>query len=64
MIQLALWLSIIFIFIFVTSYVYVNEKEKSDSLKLSEETQILKEFQEKEKSRLLQNKNIKIGNNN
>ena len=57
MIQFFLWSSIFIIFIFASAYVYVNEKEKHDSLKLSEETQILKEFQEKEKSRL-QNKNL------
>ena len=34
------------------AFIYINEKDKNDSLRLSEETQILKEFQEKEKLRL------------
>jgi len=62
MLQILLWFSIILLFSFISAYIYVNEKEKNDSLKLSEEIEILKEFQEKEKIRI-QNKNIKTDEN-
>ena len=49
MLQFFLWFIIVVIFIFMIAYIYINEKEKNESLKLSEEVQILKKFQEKEK---------------
>ncbi len=52
MVHVSMWILIILILIFMTCYIYVNEKEKYESLNLSEEGQILKEFQEKEKSRI------------
>ena len=49
MLQFFLWFIIIVILIFMIAYIYINEKEKHQSMKLSEEVQILKKFQEQEK---------------
>lgn len=49
--QLTLWIGILSIFIFMSIFIFINEKAKHESYKLSEETEILRTFQEKEKIR-------------
>ncbi len=46
-----LWLFILFGIPYLLSFIYMNEKHKNESLTISQEVNLLKSFQEKEKFR-------------